>query len=266
MNPKISIITVTYNSEKVIEKTILSVLNQYYNNLEYILVDGKSEDRTVDIFEKYIPILKEKGVSVKFISEPDKGISDAFNKGIRLSTGGIIGITNSDDMILDGSLNFVAEHFQDESDVFYGNCLWRNEEKKIEYVRKSSADLSDLKIRLKILHPATYIKKTAYEKYGDYDEGYKYCMDKELLARMQRKGATFSYANRNLVSVAAGGVSDKNLKGVMQEGERIAVLNGVTPQKAKWIFKKNYVVIKIKQGLKKIALVNRVIQEKKNKE
>ena len=97
LNPKISLITISYNSKKHIEDTILSVTTQNYDNYEYIIIDGASTDGTLDIINKY----QDKITTI--ITEPDKGISDAFNKGIRLCTGDIIGIINSDDILLPGA-------------------------------------------------------------------------------------------------------------------------------------------------------------------
>lgn len=264
MAEKISVITISYNSIKTIEKTFKSILNQSYRPLEYVLVDGKSTDGTIELIESYIPKFTEAGIEVNFKSEKDKGISDAFNKGVSRATGDIIGITNSDDILLDGTLEFVADNFPKSVDVFYGNCLWVDMDRKMEYVRKSSADLSDLRIRLKVLHPATYIRRTAYDKYGLYDVSFRYCMDKELLARIQRMGGTFLYTDKTLVAVAAGGASDKNLRGVNQEGERIAISNGVSKARAKWIYNTNYWIVKFKSQVKKISFVARLVEKIKN--
>lgn len=260
---KISIITISYNSNKTIVKTFESVLSQSYRPLEYILVDGGSKDGTLELIEKYIPQFEAVGIAVNFKSETDKGISDAFNKGIDRATGDIIGITNSDDCLLDGTLQFVANNFPVNIDVFYGNCIWNDEDNHIQYVRKSNADLSDLKIRLKILHPAAYIRKTAYNKYGVYSIDYRFCMDKQLLAKMQRMGASFQYVDKNFVSVSAGGASDKNLKGVIVEGEKIAIDNGISPIQAKWIFRKNYLFVRTKNMAKKISFVSKIVEKSK---
>ena len=260
MAEKISVITISYNSIKTIEKTFESILNQKYRPLEYVLVDGGSTDGTLELIESYIPKFSKAGIEVNFKSERDNGISDAFNKGVMRATGDIIGITNSDDVILDGTLEYVANNFPKTIDVFYGDCLWKDPERKIEYVRKSSRDLRDLKIRLKILHPATYIRKTAYAKYGLYDVSFRFCMDKELLARIQRLGGTFLYVERTLVAVTAGGASDKNLRGVNQEGERIAISNGVSKLRAKWIYNTNYLIVKLKNQVKEIPCAARLIE------
>ena len=114
---KISIITITYNSEKTLEDTIQSVARQNYPDLEYIIVDGGSKDATLDTVKKY------SNVVTKWISEPDKGISDAFNKGIKIASGELIGIINSDDMLTDNSLNIIAKNIKPETDVIYGNAI-----------------------------------------------------------------------------------------------------------------------------------------------
>ena len=260
---KISIITISYNSVNTIERTFQSVLMQTYRPLEYVLVDGGSKDGTVELIQKYIPYFQNAGIEVKFKSEPDKGISDAFNKGIERTSGEIIGITNSDDVLLEGTLEYVAKNFPTNIDVFYGDCRWIDLERNTEYVRKSSEDLSDLKIRLKILHPATYIRKKTYDKYGKYDVSYRYCMDKELLARIQKMGGHFLYVEKVLVAVSAGGASDKNLKGVNSEGKRIAIANGVSLAIANYIYASNYWVVKVKSELKKLPLVRRILEKVK---
>lgn len=248
---KISIITITYNSEAVLEKTMRSILLQNYRPLEYIIVDGASKDRTMDIVKRYYPIFLENSIEIKYISEPDSGISDAFNKGIRMASGDIIGIINSDDELREGTLCKVAQSIGDEVDVFYGDCFWVDNQKGISYVRKSSADLSDLRIKLKILHPATFIRADAYDKFGMYDIHYKYCMDKQLLAKMYYNGAKFQYVEEVLVNVTAGGVSDRYLRGVMEEGKRIAIENGIPFWKAQILFEKNYFIVTAISTLKK---------------
>lgn len=263
MSEKVSIITISFNSEQVIEKTIKSVLGQSYRPLEYVFVDGASKDKTVNRIKEYIPILEEKGIEVKFISEPDKGISDAFNKGIIMATGSIIGITNADDAIAENATEEIASNFPQDIDVYYGNLLWVDNERGISYIRKSSENLRDLKIRLKILHPATYVRRSAYEKYGVYNTDFKYCMDKELLARMQRKGAKFQYCDQVFSIVTAGGVSDKNLRGVIEEGKRIAVENGIPKIAVEFIFWKNSVMVKLKALLKKSDWILRLVSNKK---
>ena len=119
--PKISIITITFNSEKTLEETIESVLSQNYPNLEYLIIDGGSSDGTLEIVKRY----KDKIDFV--ISEPDRGISDAFNKGIRYATGEIVGIINSDDLLLPDALHKVAENYDSNVGVYRGNTVIWND-------------------------------------------------------------------------------------------------------------------------------------------
>src|SRR5690242_18447201 len=126
---KISIVTVCFNSAKTIADTIESVLNQDYKPHEYILVDGASTDRTVQIIKTYEDVFRERGISYLYISEPDRGIYDAMNKGIAMATGELIGIVNSDDWYEKDALNLISSRYESTANrsktVFYGIIrLW----------------------------------------------------------------------------------------------------------------------------------------------
>ena len=121
MFPRITIVTITFNSAATLEETIRSVTMQDYPALEYVIIDGGSSDGTLDIVQKY----RERIQIV--VSEPDKGISDAFNKGIARATGEIIGIINSDDILLPGALRELAEVYDPQVDVYSGLILFWNE-------------------------------------------------------------------------------------------------------------------------------------------
>ena len=118
MNRKVSIITPCLNSEKTIEDTIKSVVNQTYKNIEYIVVDGGSRDRTMEIVKKYEPLFQGR---MKYVSEPDKGIYNAMNKGIKMSTGSLIGIINSDDYYELYTIEHIVDNMTaDKYQVLYG--------------------------------------------------------------------------------------------------------------------------------------------------
>ena len=153
--PKISIITITYNSENTIEDTINSVVSQKYDNLEYLIIDGGSTDHTLDIVNKY----RDKIAVV--ISEPDKGISDAFNKGIRNATGEIIGIINSDDILMIGALSCIANNYKPSIDVYSGNVLFWFENTGKEYSVKPEITFDKLKLQYSVAHPGRFIRKSA---------------------------------------------------------------------------------------------------------
>ena len=226
MAEKISIITISYNSETTIEKTIKSVLKQSYRPLEYVFVDGGSKDGTIEIIESYLPQLNNCGIETSFKSEPDKGISDAFNKGIERSTGDIIGIINSDDQLAENVIQKVADKIG-KCDVICGDCLWIDEENELKYIRKSKMELDKLKYEMVLMHPTCFVRKSAYITWGGFDVSFKYVMDKELMARFYRNGAKFEYIPEVLAIMYAGGASDANTKKVFEEGIRVAECNGV---------------------------------------
>ena len=178
---KISIITVCYNSEHTIEKTIKSVQAQTYENIEYVIVDGGSIDSTLDIINKYNEVV------YKSVSELDKGLYDAMNKGIKMATGDIVGILNSDDIFSD---NFVLEnvvnfHVKNKNlDASIGNITQFNESGIT--VRKYSAKNwhpEKLKIGFMPAHPAIFFKRDLFERYGYYQLDFISGADYELIIR-----------------------------------------------------------------------------------
>lgn len=220
MKPKISVITIAFNSASSIEETIKSVIGQKYENLEYIIIDGGSTDGTVDIIKKY-----EQYVAY-WISEPDKGISDAFNKGINAATGDVIGIVNSDDQYLEGALAAVADSYDGVADVYRGSILINDKEK---YTYAPSMKFGVLPIKVNVCHLPTFITKAAYEKYGGYDTSYKIAMDLDLLRRFYRKGAKFKLVDAVLGNFNVGGVSTStDIAIVFKERERVILKNGGT--------------------------------------
>lgn len=222
---KLSMVTVCFNAQDVIEKTILSVLNQNKAVYEYIIIDGNSKDNTMLIVNSYKKDFEEKGIRFVTISEPDKGISDAFNKGISRATGDVIGLINADDEMLPNSNEILNREFNKNIQIYYGNCIWDESFNGLRFVSKPKErdpdKLGRLLYEMVMIHPATYITKSAYEKYGVYDITFRYCMDEELLYRMFRAGAKFKYIDEELSVFRAGGVSDANPRKVFAEVSRI---------------------------------------------
>lgn len=200
--PKISIITITYNSEKTLEDTIKTIQMQEYPNLEYIIVDGGSVDNTLKIVKKY-----EGSVVSKWISEKDNGIADAFNKGIRLATGEIIGIINSDDGLCEGALNRLAEEYEPDVDVYRGNVLLWNKETNKRIVEIPSMHIPYTGLKVNISHQGTFVRKDAYDRYGVFNIEYKYSMDLDLLMRFERLGAKFKYIDYTMAYFTMGGLT-----------------------------------------------------------
>lgn len=205
MLPLISVVTITFNSEKTVEETIRSVVSQDYLNLEYIIIDGGSTDSTLRIVEKY----RDKIALV--ISEPDKGISDAFNKGILKATGEIIGIINSDDILAEGALQTIAENYDPSIDVYSGNILIWNSESGKTIIERPDISFDTIKLQYNISHPARFIRRDAYQKYGLYRLDLRYQMDVELLCRFYKKGAKFAHIDKVLAKFRLGGATANSI-------------------------------------------------------
>lgn len=239
---KISIITITYNSEKTLEQTIKSVVDQGYANLEYIIIDGGSKDGTLDIVNKY----KDKIAVV--VSEKDNGISDAFNKGIKRATGDVIGIINSDDLLAEGALKALSEAFEDNIDVYRGNLLIWDDTNGTQYVNIPTMHFDIKRNLLSVCHPSTFISRKAYDKWGVYNMDMRYMMDADILFRFYRKGATFKHIDRSLAIFRLGGVTSDNWKKKIPEYKKVLKDNGASD----WEIFKRMSVYKVRNNLKTI--------------
>lgn len=219
-NPKISIITITFNSEKTLERTIKSIIEQAYENLEYIIIDGKSTDTTLDIIKKY------ENKITKWISEPDKGISDAFNKGIQLATGDIIGIINSDDGLMPRALQILANNYEEDIDVYRGSVLLWKEETDTKTIEVPSMHINMVGIN-HIGHQSTFIKRSTYEKYGMYNTNCRYVMDFDLLLRFQNFSTKWKKIDAVLAFYTLGGITFSQYNSSrMEETKRVIRKNG----------------------------------------
>lgn len=177
----VSIITVCFNSEKTIERTIRSVLEQTYKNLEYIIVDGKSTDKTLEIVEKYRPSFKGR---MKVISESDQGIYDAMNKGIRNASGDLIGIINSDDFYeADAVENVVAAMKDADYQILYGmlRVINKKEDTKAIVMPKHENLENEM-----LAHPTCFVTKKVYSDFGMFDIKYRSCADHDFMLRMRK--------------------------------------------------------------------------------
>lgn len=216
---KISIFTVCFNSRETIEDTIKSVLGQDYADLEYIVIDGGSTDGTLDIIKKY------QSKIAKVISEPDCGIYDAMNKGIRLSTGEVVGIINSDDFYFDSRvLSEVAASFEQNfsADACYGDVVYvdrKDIKKEVRSWRAGEYDEKKLKNGWIPPHPVFFVKKKIYEQHGLFNTNFKIAADYELMFRFFKRGLKTVYINKKLVKMRSGGHSAKTL------GQRLAGWN-----------------------------------------
>ncbi len=208
-DPIISIITVVYNNEEFIEHCINSVINQDYHKIEYIIIDGGSTDNTLKIINKY-----KKNIDI-LVSEKDKGIYDAFNKGIRICKGDYIGFLNSDDYFASSkSVSLIASAFKKNCiDVIISNIKIIDRKKSFLIRNVSSKNFRLSKFRLGIAppHPTFYCSKKIYIKSGPYLTNYVVSADYEMMLRILYKyKSTFHYLNSLTVIMRSGGISNKN--------------------------------------------------------
>lgn len=216
---KVSIITVTYNSSKTLTDTMEAVLRQSYDNIEYIVVDGASTDGTIDLIHQYEPRFKGR---MRWISEPDCGIYDAMNKGIRMATGDIIGILNSDDYFTsDNVIESIVPYFTDKTlDAIYGDIHFIKDGQPEKIVRYYSSRLFHpfwLRFGFMPAHPSFYVRRQVYEKAGLYKTNYKIGSDYEMMVRLFRvHHIKTKYIPMDFVTMRTGGVSTHNIQSRIQ--------------------------------------------------
>lgn len=231
---RISVITVAFESDKTIETTIKSILFQSYPDIEYIIIDGVSKDNTISIIRNYESLFKGK---LRWISEPDNGIYDAMNKGIKMATSDVIGILNSDDFFTDNKvLERVVEAFQKDSllDAVYGDVHFVNPNNLNKCVRYYSSRIFKkglMRLGFMPAHPSFYIRKECFEKFGLYKTDYKIAADFEFLLRTIYKGnIRIKYLPLDMVTMRTGGASTSGWishKRIMKEHLRAFRENGL---------------------------------------
>ena len=202
----VSIITICFNSEAVIKKTIESVLNQTYTDIEYIIIDGASKDKTVEIAESYKDAFAEKGIDYKIFSEPDKGIYDAMNKGIAKATGELVGLINSGDFYEPQMIETAVKAFEEKPyDIFYGDINLIKDNGQI-IVKKSRYDKFPTSRHWN--HPTMVVRKAYYDEIGAYKcEGIH--DDFEFFLRARKKNARITIKNVTLANFITGGTSNQ---------------------------------------------------------
>lgn len=228
---KVSIITSCFNREKTIAQAIESVLSQDYPNIEYIIVDGASKDNTLAIINRY------KGRISHIISEPDKGMYEGINKGIRAATGDIIGLLHSDDFLYStNTISRIVKRFEEtQADFIYGNGLFVDSDNTDKVVRNwMGGKYSKWKVRhgWLPLHPTCYIRKACINKWGLYDESYKIAADSDFLFRyLYEANLKVEYLNEYIVRMRMGGLStdSKRRKMMWEEDIRMYKSHGMPP-------------------------------------
>jgi glycosyltransferase involved in cell wall biosynthesis len=217
----VSIVTVVRNGAGTIEETLQSILDQQGPGVEYHLVDGGSTDGTMEIVRRYESRL------TSCTSEPDGGISDAFNRGIARCTGDYIGLISSDDLLWPGAIAAVrdAADRHPDADVIYGNaCYLAANGRRV--ISRPEVGLEKIDRRSPLRHAAVFVSREAYARYGGFDPGYELAMDYELFARFHAAGARFVYVDHVLAGIREGGVSARRYRETIAETRRISMRYG----------------------------------------
>jgi glycosyltransferase involved in cell wall biosynthesis len=227
---KISIITVVWNNKATIKDAIDSVLSQTHKDIEYIIIDGASSDGTIEIVKSYGDKI------TKFVSEPDKGLYDAMNKGISLCSGDVVGILNSDDFYIDEFvISKVVKEFEDKKcDSVYADLVFvkpENLDKTVRYYDSSHFTPSKFAYGWMPAHPTFFVKKETYDKYGVFRTDLRIGADFDILARfLYTQKISYSYMKEVFVKMRVGGVSTGGIKAtwlIVQEQLQVCKDNGI---------------------------------------
>lgn len=216
---KISIITVTFNSGKTIRDTIESVMHQTYKNYEYLIIDGCSKDGTLDVVKQYISQFDGR---MRYVSEPDKGIYDAMNKGFRMATGDVLMLINSDDLFArNDALELVVKTFETHPDTngVYADLYYVSQNNTDNIVRVwKTGEQKPMRRGWLPAHPTFYVKREVYEKYGYFNLSYPLAADFELMLRfIEGYGIKLTYLPQYLVKMRLGGATSKNIQNIYRQ-------------------------------------------------
>lgn len=218
MDLKISIITVCYNSGKTIEDTFKSVQSQSYKNIEYIVIDGGSKDNTLDLINQYKDIIDYT------VSEKDKGLYDAMNKGIERATGDVIGFLNSDDLFCDDlAVEKVMKVFLENSslDSVYADIYYVEQNNTSKIVRKwVTGNQKKFKYGWHPAHPTFYVKKKIYAQYGGFNLNFRLASDFEIMLRFLEKfNISTKYLPEPLIKMRLGGETNKSMANILKQNK-----------------------------------------------
>ena len=207
---KISIITISYNSAKTLQRALESVQSQTYKDIEHVIIDGASTDGTKELIEAYAKEHK----NVRWISEKDDGIYNALNKGIKMATGDVIGFLHSDDILYSpDSIGHIAATFeQSHADVVYGDLQYCKGDKVIRRWQSNDFNPHSLKYGWMPPHPTVYVHREVYEKTGLFDEWFHISADYDMMLRIFKSGYSTKYIPEVLVSMNTGGASNKDTR------------------------------------------------------
>ncbi|MBR6255779.1 MAG: glycosyltransferase [Lachnospiraceae bacterium] len=248
-NKKLTIVTVTFNAEKSLKRTIRSVLKQTYTDYEYLIIDGGSTDGTIGIIERCRQLFEKKGITFKYISEKDNGIYDAMNKGIRLASedSGWINFLNADDCYRDVSVLedvFLKTDISD-ADCIYGDTIIRRENG--QKYRKKASEIDTIKYKLPFVHQALFVR-TDLLRTHKFDTGRKLAADYDQWVRLFKEGCRFKRIDRDIVVFDASGTTGKRFKEYTEEALGIQKEYGLTSEYKLKRFIRNRIIPVVKEN------------------
>ncbi len=214
---RISVVTVAYNSASTISDTLVSVAAQTHSAIEHIVIDGGSSDGTADLVRDHSTRV------ARFVSEPDHGIYDALNKGLRLATGDVVGFLHADDLFADHDVVAdIAARFEDpQVDAVYGDLVYVDAidvDKVIRFWRAGPFDTSLLRRGWMPPHPTLYVRRAVYERLGGFDTRYRIAADYDTIVRFfGAAGLKVAYVPRVLVRMRLGGISNRSIKTIWRK-------------------------------------------------
>ncbi len=249
VSPLVSIITVVFNAENSLAKTIESVIQQTYNNIEYIIVDGGSTDQTLSIIKIYANYLSY------WMSEPDQGLYDAMNKGIALSRGSLVGLLNAGDAYEPNAIATIVKHWQSQnspqSAILSGNCHILAEDHQHYFF--ASGNPKRLPIRM-IPHASVFVTKSVYESLGLFNLNLNIASDFEFLCRCYQAQIPFHFINEVLVVTEPRGVSGNYYKSELDYAQVRLHYAFISPWTAIALSLHSFASITVHQGLKVLGL------------
>ncbi len=222
---QVSIITVSYNAADTIRKTIESVLHQTYDRIEYIIIDGSSTDETYQIICEYDKKFADRNITYIHISEPDRGIYDAMNKGVGYCSGEWIYYLNANDRLFQNSTleQVFSKKYGEQVSCIYGNT-WNVKEKKLYF--KRAYDIETIYYRVPFVHQAAFVRRGVMERYR-FDMGYKVSADYDLFTRMYVNGEKYKKIDCDIALFDLSGISQNSTTEARNEREEIQIKNGL---------------------------------------
>lgn len=244
----VSIITSSYNSENTIMDTVDSILNQTKTPMEYILVDGGSSDNTVEMVAAREKDFTEKNISLKIISEKDEGIADAWNKGLGMANGDVIGLLNSDDFYDNRAIEEVLKKINpNKRELTYGICNRIDHEGKIIAKLDKTFNPKRVYLNFGFSHTTCFVTRATYNTVGFFDKNFQIGLDVDFLLRCLKTGVKFKRA-RNITYMREGGISLKFKDKAIEEHKRALINNGYNPFLAIFFAKLKRLQLKYNHG------------------